>query len=81
MRVSESRVSPQAGYTKEVKIGMDVAASEFLTSDGSYDLDFKTAGNDGSQRLSGARLADLYRDLVTKYPIVSIEDPFDQDDW
>ena len=71
----------KAGYEKEVKIGMDVAASEFLTSDGQYDLDFKTANNDGSQKLTGAALAALYTDLTKKYPIVSIEDPFDQDDW
>jgi enolase len=30
-----------AGYTGKVKIGMDVAALEFLTKDGLYDLDFK----------------------------------------
>jgi enolase len=42
-----------AGYTGKVKIGMDVAASEFLTEDGKYDLDFKTANNDGSQKLTG----------------------------
>ena len=43
-----------------------------------YDLDFKTAGNDGSKVLSGSQLTDLYRSFVEKYPIVSIEDPFDQ---
>jgi enolase len=71
----------KAGYEKEVKIGMDVAASEFMTKDGKYDLDFKTSNNDGSMVYSGTALADLYNDLATKYPIVSIEDPFEQDDW
>eukprot|EP01038_Epipyxis_sp_PR26KG_P013663 gene13663-18335_t len=71
----------KAGYEKEVKIGMDVAASEFLTKDGKYDLDFKTPNNDGKLTYSGEALSDIYRDLVKKYPIVSIEDPFDQDDW
>jgi len=70
-----------SGYEQQVKIGMDVAASEFLTANGSYDLDFKTENNDGSQVLTGAKLGELYRDLSEKYPIVSIEDPFDQDDW
>merc|ERR1711871_910436 len=70
-----------SGYEKEVKIGMDVAASEFLLPTGNYDLDFKTENNDGSQVLSGEKLGALYRDLSEKYPIVSIEDPFDQDDW
>ncbi len=46
-----------------------------------YDLDFKTAGNDGSKKLSGAALTDLYKEFLSKYPVMSIEDPFDQDDW
>ena len=71
----------RSGYENEVKIGMDVAASEFLCKDGSYDLDFKTSNNDGSMKLAGPKLADLYKDLCKKYPIVSIEDPFEQDDW
>ena len=71
----------KAGYEKEVKIGTDIAASEFFTRDGKYDLDFKTSKNDGSQVLSGPALIDLYKDLIKKYPIISIEDPFDQDDW
>ena len=70
----------QSGYTGKVKIGMDVAASEFL-KDGMYDLDFKNPNNDGKSRLSGVALADFYKDLVKKYGIMSIEDPFDQDDW
>lgn len=71
----------QAGYEKEMKIGMDVAASEFLTKDGKYDLDFKSPTNDGSMVMSGEELMGVYADLCEKYPMVSIEDPFDQDDW
>lgn len=41
-----------AGYTGKVKIGMDVAASEFLTKEGQYDLNFKEKDNDGSQVLT-----------------------------
>jgi len=70
----------KAGYTGKVKIGMDVAASEFY-KDGQYDLDFKTENNDGSQKISSSALGSLYADWVDKFPIVSIEDPFDQDDW
>eukprot|EP00605_Chrysophyceae_sp_TOSAG23-4_P002073 GSChrysophyteH1.ASY1.ANO1.2294.1 assembled CDS len=77
----QSNYEGLSGYEKEVKIGMDVAASEFLLPNGNYDLDFKTENNDGSQVLSGEKLGALYRDLSEKYPIVSIEDPFDQDDW
>lgn len=60
---------------------MDVAASEFLTKDGSYDLNFKNQPNDGAHVLSAQRLCDLYKEFVKDFPIVSIEDPFDQDDW
>lgn len=37
--------------------------------------------NDGSQKISGYALKDVYKNFVSEYPIVSIEDPFDQDDW
>ncbi|KAG0312845.1 hypothetical protein BGZ99_009222 [Dissophora globulifera] len=70
----------KAGYTGKVKIGMDVAASEFY-KDQMYDLDFKSANSDASKWLGGKQLAALYQDFTHKYPIVSIEDPFDQDDW
>lgn len=37
--------------------------------------------NDGSSKISGNALKDLYKSFAAEYPIVSIEDPFDQDDW
>ncbi|XP_048596482.1 enolase 1-like [Brassica napus] len=64
-----------------VVIGMDVAASEFYTSDKTYGLNFKEENNDGSQKISGDALKDLYKSFLAEYPIVSIEDPFDEDDW
>lgn len=71
-----------AGYTGKVKIGMDVAASEFYLEDTKeYDLDFKTDNNDGKHRVDGANLQKVYEGFVKNYPIVSIEDPYDQDDW
>ncbi|KNC55796.1 gamma-enolase [Thecamonas trahens ATCC 50062] len=69
-----------AGYTGAIKIGMDVAASEFY-KDGKYDLDFKNAESDPAEWLTGAQLGALYNEFAAEYPIVSIEDPFDQDDW
>uniref|UniRef100_A0A668STU0 phosphopyruvate hydratase n=1 Tax=Oreochromis aureus TaxID=47969 RepID=A0A668STU0_OREAU len=69
----------KAGYTDEVVIGMDVAASEFYR-DGKYDLDFKSP-DDPSRYITPDELADLYKSFVKDYPVVSIEDPFDQDDW
>ncbi|XP_078152485.1 enolase 2-like [Carex rostrata] len=72
----------KAGYTGKVMIGMDVAASEFYNEkDHTYDLNFKEENNDGSQKISGDSLKNVYKSFVTDYPIVSIEDPFDQDDW
>ncbi|KAL1272595.1 hypothetical protein QQF64_028457 [Cirrhinus molitorella] len=69
----------KAGYTDEVVIGMDVAASEFYR-DGKYDLDFKSP-DDPERYITPDELADLYKSFVQDYPVVSIEDPFDQDDW
>jgi len=70
----------KAGYTGKVKLGMDVAASEFY-KDGKYDLDFKTKNNDGSQLKTSEELTELYKHFVKNFPVISIEDPFDQDDW
>uniref|UniRef100_A0A3Q1CIN6 phosphopyruvate hydratase n=1 Tax=Amphiprion ocellaris TaxID=80972 RepID=A0A3Q1CIN6_AMPOC len=69
----------KAGYTDKIVIGMDVAASEFYKG-GKYDLDFKSP-DDPSRYISSDKLADLYKSFVKDYPVVSIEDPFDQDDW
>ncbi|ELR15398.1 Enolase, Cterminal TIM barrel domain containing protein [Acanthamoeba castellanii str. Neff] len=70
----------RAGYTGKVKLGMDVAASEFY-KEGKYDLDFKNPSSDASQHKTGAELAELYASFTRNYPVISIEDPFDQDDW
>lgn len=74
-----------AGYTGKIQIGMDVAASEFYTEgkDGakSYDLNFKVTPNDGKDRHNAEALTGVYREFVKENPMVSIEDPFDQDDW
>lgn len=62
------------GYSKKIKLGLDCAASEFFDNDKQkYILN----GN----KYSTDELVDFYVDLVSKYPIVSIEDPFNEDDW
>uniref|UniRef100_A0A3Q1M0V5 Beta-enolase n=2 Tax=Bos TaxID=9903 RepID=A0A3Q1M0V5_BOVIN len=68
-----------AGYPDKVVIGMDVAASEFYRN-GKYDLDFKSP-DDPARHISGEKLGELYKNFIKNYPVVSIEDPFDQDDW
>jgi len=69
----------KAGYKGKVKIGMDVAASEFFDADKKqYNLTFKSKSPTWK---SGKEMAQFYSDLVKNYDIVSIEDPFDQDDF
>jgi enolase len=75
-----SQAIKKAGYEGKIKIALDVASSEFY-KEGKYDLDFKNPNSDPTKWISGKELADLYLSYVEKYPIVSIEDPFDQDDW
>jgi len=68
----------KAGYDGKCSIGLDVAASEFKVKDeDAYDLDFKYDGN----VISGDALGELYQSLAADYPIVTVEDPFDEDDW
>lgn len=76
-----SRAIAAAGYTGKVMMAMDVAASEFYTEDKKYDLGFKVQPNDGSKCLSADQLSSVYKGFVSSHPMVSIEDPFDQDDW
>lgn len=66
----------KAGYNPgiDVKLGLDVAASEFY-QDGKYVL----AGENKS--LTTEELISFYEELVDNYPIVSIEDPVDENDW
>merc|ERR1719478_834718 len=70
----------KSGHEAKVKIGTDVAASEFLI-DGKYDLDFKNPNSPESMKITSDELANVYKKWMEKYPLISIEDPFDQDDW
>jgi len=69
-----------AGYKPgtEVTIGLDCAASEFYEN-GVYDYT-KFEGSKGAKRTS-AQQADYMAELISKYPIDSIEDGMDQNDW
>ncbi|KAJ8920035.1 hypothetical protein NQ315_011685 [Exocentrus adspersus] len=70
----------KAGYTGRIEIGMDVAASEFY-KDGLYDMDFKNPKSDKKKWLKSDKLFQVYQEFIRDFPMVSIEDPFDQDDW
>src|SRR5690625_1235126 len=65
-----------AGYKpgEEIKLAMDVASSEFY-EDGKYNLK-----GEGVVRNS-EEMVDWFEDMVNKYPIISIEDGLDQNDW
>ena len=64
----------KAGYApdKDVSIAIDVAASEFY-KDGKYHIDNKDLTTD--------ELINFYEELINSYPIISIEDPVDENDW
>merc|ERR1719413_136404 len=72
----------KSGHESKVKIGTDVAASEFYVAETKkYDLDFKNPNSAPEMKKTGTELVDYYKAWFDKYPFVSIEDPFDQDDW
>jgi len=66
----------KAGYEPggQIAIAMDAAASEFY-EDGLYHLACE------SRQLNSEEMIALYQDLIDRYPIVSIEDPLDENDW
>ncbi|XAS64950.1 phosphopyruvate hydratase [Pseudarthrobacter sp. So.54] len=63
-----------AGYTpgQDIALALDVASSEFF-KDGAYQFEGKS--------LSSAEMSSYYAELVADYPLVSIEDPLDENDW
>ena len=67
----------KAGYKPgvDVKLAMDVASSEFY-KDGKY-----TLPGENNKTFTSKELVDFYVELCSKYPIISIEDGLDQDDW
>jgi enolase len=62
----------EAGHTGKFQLALDPAASEFY-KEGKYIVDGKALGSD--------EFISLYEEFIEKFPIVSIEDAFDQDDW
>jgi len=73
-------------YEGRVKFAMDPASTEFFNAErGEYNLAFKQDGKSasaaGDNVHSRASMAAFYAQLVAKYPIILLEDPFAQDDW
>jgi len=67
----------RAGYKPgtDISLAMDVASSEFY-KDGKYTLE-----GENNKAFTSNELVDFYVELCNKYPIISIEDGLDQDDW
>ena len=68
----------KAGYKpgEEIKLALDVAATEI------YDKNTKTYNLEAEgKKLTSQEMVDFYTDLVNKYPIISIEDGLDEEDW
>jgi len=69
-----------SGHADIVDIGLDVAASEFYDPKAkTYNFSQKLGTTD--RLMTQDQTINLYKDMCAKYPIVSIEDPFDQDDF
>jgi len=72
----------KSGHKAKIKLGTDVAASEFYDAKTKlYDLDFKNPNSAPEMKKTTPQLIEYYKKWLAKYPLVSIEDPFDQDDW
>jgi enolase len=68
-----------AGYEpgKDIFLGMDVASSEFFNKETKqYDL-----AGEGRTGLSSEAMVNFYEELVNEFPIISIEDGLDENDW
>jgi len=69
-----------SGHAGKIDIGLDVAASEFYDAKTkTYNMSQKTGKND--RIYTPDQLLELFENMVNKYPVVTIEDPYDQDDF
>merc|ERR1719214_301547 len=74
----------KAGYSGKCKVGMDVAASEFKVEGADcYDLGtwYPDSEKSDDLKMTGVQLGEFYSALCKDFPLITIEDPFDQDDW
>lgn len=66
----------EAGYefNKDIFLGLDVAAGHFF-KEGRYQI------RDRSTPMEASELVEFYKELLQQYPLISLEDPLDEDDW
>ncbi|CAG4962105.1 unnamed protein product [Parnassius apollo] len=70
----------QCGYAGKVEIAINACASD-LYKDGGYDLEFKNPKSNPQNYMSADKLAELYLENMKEFPMCSVEDAFDYDDW
>ncbi|CAH1112794.1 unnamed protein product [Psylliodes chrysocephalus] len=69
-----------AGYVGRIEIAIDAAGTQ-LFKEGLYDLDFKNPSSNKGKWMKPEELFNLYKSYIDSYPIASIQDPFEQDDF
>lgn len=73
-------VIKQCGYTGKAEIAINAAASDMF-KDGAYDLEFKNPNSNPQEYMSSDKLAEIYLDNMKEFPVCSVEDAFEFDDW
>ncbi|CAI4824759.1 BDM_1a_G0052810.mRNA.1.CDS.1 [Saccharomyces cerevisiae] len=82
--LAKEQYGPSAGNVGDeggVAPNIDSAEDALDMINGKYDLNFKDPNSDPSKWLSPAQLAEYYHSLLKKYPLISLEDPYAEDDW
>ncbi|OWR41223.1 enolase II [Danaus plexippus plexippus] len=70
----------QCGYFGKAEISINAAATD-LFKDGAYDLEFKNPNSNPQDYMSSDKLAEVYLDNIKEFPVISVEDAFEFDDW
>ncbi|XP_038216379.1 enolase-like [Zerene cesonia] len=70
----------QCGFVGKAEIAINASASD-LFKDGAYDLEFKNPNSNPQEYMSSDKLAEVYLDNMKEFPVCSVEDAFDYDDW
>jgi enolase len=68
-----------AGHSGAVSIGINMNASEFITEDNQYA--YNTTNTENSTKMSRDQMIEMYLQWIHEFPLMFIEDPFDQDDY
>ncbi|XP_053624522.1 alpha-enolase-like [Plodia interpunctella] len=70
----------QCGFVGKAEIAINAAATD-MYKDGAYDLEFKNPHSNPQEYMSSDKLAEVYLDNMKEFPMCSVEDAFEFDDW